>query len=127
VDRVLGGRLPAPPPPQLVTVDQGDISRMVRQDDILYAEASGDYVRLHTARSDFLARVPISTLAEQWAEAGFVRIHRSYLVALQHIDQVRFTGTTGCVVVGQTQLPVSRRSTALLRAALRARRVRPTS
>lgn len=127
VGRLLGGHLPAPPPPQLITVDQGGISRMINQDDVLYAEASGDYVRLHTALSDFLVRVPISALEQQWADAGFVRIHRSYLVALQHVDQVRFTGTTGHVVVGQTQLPVSRRSATLLRGALRARRVRPGS
>ena len=28
-----------------------------------------------------LVRVPLATLAERWADAGFVRIHRSYLVA----------------------------------------------
>lgn len=127
VGRLGAGRLPAPPPPQLVTVGQGGMSRMIRQDEVLYAEASGDYVRLHTAHSDFLVRVPISKLEEEWADAGFVRIHRSYLVALQHVEGVQLSGTSGHVVVGHVRLPVSRRSAALLRGSLKAYRVRRPS
>jgi two-component system response regulator LytT len=127
VGRLGGTRPPAPAAPQLVTVDQGGVSRMIRQDDVLYAEASGDYVRLHTARSDFLVRIPISKLEEQWGDAGFVRIHRSYLVALRHVDHVRFSGATGQVVVGRVRLPVSRRSAAQLRSSLEAHRVRHRS
>lgn len=127
VDRLGAGRLPAPPPPQLVTVDQGGMSQMIRQDEVLYAEATGDYVRLHTARSDFLVRIPISRLEEEWTDAGFVRIHRSYLVSLQHVEGVRFSGPTGHVVVGHVRLPVSRRNAALLRSSLKAHRVRRPS
>jgi DNA-binding LytR/AlgR family response regulator len=108
-------------------VDQGGVSRMIRQDDVLYAEASGDYVRLHTAHSDFLVRIPISKLEERWADEGFVRIHRSYLVALRHVDHVRFVGATGQVVVGHVRLPISRRSAAQLRSSLKAHRVRHRS
>jgi two-component system, LytTR family, response regulator LytT len=127
VGRLGGKRLAAPAAPQLVTVDQGGVSRMIRQDDVLYAEASGDYVRLHTAHSDFLVRIPISKLEEQWSDEGFVRIHRSYLVALRHVDHVRFVGATGQVVVGHVRLPISRRSAAQLRSSLKAHRVRHRS
>ena len=50
--------------------------------EVRYVEAHGDYARLHTAESSHLVRVPLTTLEERWANAGFVRIHRSTLVAL---------------------------------------------
>ena len=62
-----------------------------------------------------LVRTPLSTLAEQWAAAGFVRIHRSVLVALAHVDEMRVDGGRCSVVVGGHELPVSRRHTRELR------------
>ena len=46
-----------------------------------------------------LVRIPLSTLEEEWAPAGFVRIHRSLLVALAHIDEVRMDAGRCTVVV----------------------------
>ena len=40
-----------------------------------------------------LIRVPLSVLAERWADAGFVRIHRSYLVSLRDVRELRLTGS----------------------------------
>ena len=36
-----------------------------------------------------LVRIPLTTLEERWADAGFARIHRSTLVALPHVDEMR--------------------------------------
>ena len=54
-----------------------------------YVEAHGDYARLHTAGGSHLVRVPMATLEERWAPPGFVRVHRSYLVAAAHISELR--------------------------------------
>lgn len=107
----------------LITVDSSGVTKMIPQASILYVEASGDYVRLHTATGDYLVRAPISTLEEQWSQAGFVRIHRSYLVALKHVREFQFGKTTGSVVVGSVQLPVSRRCAAQVRRRLQATRI----
>ena len=72
--------------PELITVDQGGISRMIRRDDVRYVQAQGDYARLHTSEASYLIRIPLNDLERQWADAGFLRTHRSYLVAM---DQVR--------------------------------------
>jgi DNA-binding LytR/AlgR family response regulator len=83
----------------------------VARDDVLYAEAGGDYTRLHTGGGHHLVRIPISTLETRWAAAGFFRIHRGYLVALRAVTELRTT-TTGAgsvVVAGGRELPVSRR------------------
>ena len=68
------------------------MTRFVSRSDITHVEAQGDYARLHTADGSHLLRAPLSTLEEEWADAGFVRIHRSLLVALAHVDEVRIDG-----------------------------------
>ncbi len=56
---------------------------MLPRSAVRWVEAQGDYARLHTADASHLVRVSLAALAERWADAGFVRIHRSYLVALR--------------------------------------------
>ena len=110
----------------LVTVVQGGISRLIRRSDIRYVQAQGDYARLHTDSASYLLRVPLAELEQQWAEAGFVRIHRSYLVARPYISQVRFTAGGASVRLGGVDLPVSRRHLPAVRSTLAAGRVRST-
>lgn len=95
--------------PEMIAVTLGATTRMIRRDDVRYVQAQGDYARLHTDEASYLVRVPISDLERQWADAGFVRVHRSYLVALPHVTRVRLGGDRPTVVVGQAELPVSRR------------------
>ena len=92
--------------------------------DVRFVEAQGDYARLHTATESHLVRVPLTTLEDQWPDAGFVRIHRSSLVALGHIDEWRTEGGRTTVVVGGHELVVSRRHTRELRDLL-VRRAQP--
>ena len=99
-----------------IPVERGGVTRFVDRGDIRYVEAQGDYARLHLAGEEsYLLRVPLSTLEEEWAGAGFHRIHRSLLVALPHVTEVRTEAGRCSVVVGDTELPVSRRHTRELR------------
>ncbi len=98
-----------------ILVELGGVSRLVPRADVLYVEAQGDYARMHTASGSHLVRVPLTTLADQWRDAGFVRIHRSLLVALGHISEWRTEGGRTTVVVGGHELGVSRRHTRALR------------
>jgi DNA-binding LytR/AlgR family response regulator len=96
-------------PDEQVPVELGGVTRFVRRSEVRYASAQGDYVRLHTATENPLVRMPLSALEQRWADAGFVRIHRSILVGLAHIDEVRLGAGRPTVVVAGTELPVSRR------------------
>lgn len=109
-----------------IAVDLGRVTRFVSRSDVRYVEASGDYARLHTAGGSHLVRVPLTTLEEQWRDAGFVRIHRSLLVALAHVEEVRMDGGRCTVLVDGEELAVSRRHTRELRDLL-VRRARPGS
>ncbi len=107
-----------------VAVELGGVTRFISRSEIRYVEAQGDYARLHTAGASHLLRTPISTLEEEWRAAGFVRIHRSLLVSLPHVEEVRTEGGRCTVVVDGTELAVSRRHTRALRDLL-VRRNRP--
>lgn len=126
IDRILAHRSgddPAPaarrdPDADLVTVDSGSAQRVIRRDEVRYVQAQGDYARLHTADGGFLVRIPISELERRWEGAGFLRIHRSYLVALARVQRARLGGEAATVIVDGVELPVSRRLLPGLRRAL---------
>ena len=115
--RVAGERLspvPAPAGPAdepAIPVELAGTTRMLPRSSVRWVEAQGDYARLHTADASHLVRVSLATLADRWADAGFVRIHRSYLVQIRLITELRLTGSGYVVAVDGVELPVSRRHT----------------
>jgi DNA-binding LytR/AlgR family response regulator len=94
-----------------IPVELAGSTRMLPRSAVQWVEAQGDYARLHTADGSHLVRVSLASLAERWAEAGFVRIHRSYLVQLKLIGELRLIGGGYVVIVGGREQPVSRRHT----------------
>ena len=102
-----------------IPVELAGVTKLVQRSEVAYVVAQGDYARLHTVDSSHLVRLSLTTLEERWAEAGFLRIHRSILVALGHVEEVRTEASRCTVVVGDVELPVSRRLTPVLRDRLR--------
>jgi len=117
---------PAPPDDETIPVELGGVTRFISRSEVRYVESHGDYARLHTADATHLVRVPMATLEERWRDAGFIRIHRSYLVSLAHVTEVRLATGRSSVVLGTEELTVSRRHTRDLREVL-VRRSRPTT
>ena len=118
VGRVVEARAPAevaaPAEPGTIAVELGGVTRFLQIADVLYVEAQGDYARLHTASGSHLVRVPLASLEERWAALGFVRVHRSYLVATSSITELRVEPQGGHSVrlgsgASAVLLPVSRR------------------
>ncbi|WP_184890313.1 LytR/AlgR family response regulator transcription factor [Actinomadura livida] len=113
-----------PAEPEPLPVELGGVTRFVTPAEVLYVEAQGDYARLHTSSGSHLVRIPLAALSERWTGAGFVRVHRSHLVALSAIRELRLDSGRCTVLVGDAELPVSRRHVRELRDVLvrRARR-----
>jgi DNA-binding LytR/AlgR family response regulator len=116
--RVVAARVPqapASPAPEIddevIPVELAGTTRLLPRSQVRWVEAQGDYARLHTAEGSHLIRAALTVLADRWADAGFVRIHRSYLVAVRRISELRLTGSGYVVVVDGQELPVSRRHT----------------
>lgn len=121
--RALGRALAAVPgddavDDETIPVTVGSTTRLVRRAEVRWVQANGDYSRLYTPTCDHLVRVPLSELAERWADAGFVRVHRSYLVHRDAVTEVRLAGSTPTVVLAEIELPVSRRLVPAVRDAL---------
>ena len=118
VRRVIGGTRTDVTVDQ-VPVERGGVTRFVPVSEIRYVEADGDYARLHTGSESHLVRIPLSQLEQQWTGSGFVRIHRSLLVALPYVEELRVDAGRCSVVVdgprGPVELAVSRRHTRQLR------------
>jgi len=98
----------------MIAVDLAGSTRFVPRSTVCWAEAQGDYARLHVAGGgSHLIRTPLAVLQEEWAAAGFVRVHRGFLVALNRIVELRSVdGGYRILVSGQptvADLPVSRR------------------
>ncbi|MDQ3577417.1 MAG: LytTR family DNA-binding domain-containing protein [Actinomycetota bacterium] len=90
--------------------------RYVRRGEVQYAEAHGDYVRLHTATGVHLVRMPISRLQEYWEGSGFARVHRGFLVALDAVRELRSDSVGGLLAhTAIGDVPVSRRHSRELR------------
>ena len=114
-----GERAPAVTDDQ-IAVELAGVTRFVSRSTVAHAEAQGDYVRLHVEDgTSHLIRTPLGTLAEEWADAGFVRIHRSIVVNLAHVREVRVQAGRCSVVVPSgdalIELQVARRHTRALR------------
>lgn len=103
---------------ETVPVELGGVTRFVPLREIQWVQAQGDYARLHTATGSHLVRIPLASLEERWAAAGFVRIHRSTIVCTHHVEEVRNEGGRCTVVVDGEELQVSRRHTRALRSTL---------
>ena len=94
---------------ETIPVGLGGVTTFIKRSQVRYAQAQGDYARLHTATGSHLVRTSLTTLEERWAGAGFVRIHRSTLVSLPQVDAV-ISGHGGCKIrLGDVELQVSRR------------------
>ncbi|MET0191248.1 LytTR family two component transcriptional regulator [Pseudonocardia sediminis] len=100
---------------EVIPVELAGTTKLVPRSAVRYVEAQGDYARLHTTEGSHLVRIPLSVLEERWRDAGFVRIHRSFLVALPLVTELRLAGSGYVVRIGSgaetAELPVSRRHT----------------
>ncbi|MFD1662839.1 LytR/AlgR family response regulator transcription factor [Streptomyces caeni] len=100
---------------QVIPVELSGVTRFIQRSEVRHVEACGDYVRLHLASGSHLLRIPLSTLEDEWQDAGFVRVHRRHLVATEHIEELLTEAGRMSVRVAGTVLPVSRRSSRKLR------------
>jgi DNA-binding LytR/AlgR family response regulator len=104
---------------EVVPVTVGATVRFVHRRDVRWVQAQGDYSRLHTGDGGgHLVRIPISELETRWADAGFLRVHRSTLVRVSAVTEARLSGADASVSVGDVSLPVSRRLIPAVREAL---------
>jgi len=99
----------AGPPMRLCLPSQKGF-QVVELGDIVYAEAAGNYTNFHfAARHPVCTSKAINEYEDLLEDAGFVRIHKSFLINLQHVKEY-LRGEGGSVrMAGGQELEVSRR------------------
>jgi len=70
--------------------------------DILYMEADRNYSRIFTREKEFVLSVTLKYIEEKLRIPFFMRIHRSYLVNMMHINQVLDSD----VMIGDKAIPL---------------------
>lgn len=70
--------------------------------DILYMEADRNYSRIFTRHKEYLLSVTLKTIEEKLSMQLFMRIHRSYIVNISHIDEV----AEGHLIIAQKPIPI---------------------
>ncbi|MBD0261090.1 MAG: response regulator transcription factor [Cytophagales bacterium] len=93
----------AEPAPPFVFVKDGTKLVKVRWNDILYVEGLKDYVVIHTRTQKIVTLQRLKSLENQLPADRFIRIHHSYIIALDAIDVVH----KGEVQIGTALIPVS--------------------
>jgi DNA-binding LytR/AlgR family response regulator len=75
-----------------------------------WIQAEGEYVRLHLGEKSYLLRSSISSLVDDLANEGFLRIHRSLIINLERLSAIRGTraGSKAKLSTG-VELPVGRK------------------
>lgn len=71
--------------------------------DILYIEAERNYSRIITKDKTYVLSTTLKTIEEKLPGNLFVRIHRSYIINLTHIEVL----TESYVAIGRVTIPVS--------------------
>jgi two-component system LytT family response regulator len=82
----------------------------LRVEEIDWIEAEGNYVRLHVGKDSYLQRDTIGGMEAKLDPAGFPRIHRSAIVNIDRVQELRpwFQGDYCVILRGGKQLPLSR-------------------
>lgn len=70
-------------------VKDGDRYLLLRAEEVDWIEASANYIRFHARGRDFLMRGTLTTLAHSLDPARFARIHRSAIVNLERVQEIR--------------------------------------
>ncbi len=76
----------------------------VMLNEIEYIESMKDYVKIHTHQGTIITKQSISSVEAMLPEQLFVRVHRSYIVALTHVK----TFTSELIEIGKTEIPIGK-------------------
>lgn len=88
---------------EFIFIRDSNIVRRLSLQDILYAEAMGDYVKLYTPGKFYAIHTTLKAVEERLPPSKFLRVHRSYIVAISKIETIQ----DGALIVNGKPLPVA--------------------
>lgn len=88
---------------EFLFVRDSNITRRLKLDDIFYAEAMGDYVKFYTKEKMFAIHGTMKSAEERLPKDHFIRVHRSYIIAVGKIDTLQ----DGGIMINGKFIPVA--------------------
>jgi DNA-binding LytR/AlgR family response regulator len=88
---------------EFVFVKDNGVLKKLNVDEILFLEAMGDYVKVHTGQKFHVLHSTLKSIEEKLPTNKFIRVHRSYIVALSKIDFIQ----EGVISIGKSSIPVA--------------------
>ena len=86
-----------------VFIRDNGILKRINIEEIIYLEAMGDYVKVYTPQKFHVVHTTLKSLEEKLPSSKFMRIHRSYIIALNKIDFIQ----DGVINLGKTAVPIA--------------------
>lgn len=71
-----------------IFIKDGKTIRKILFNDIYFLEAKGDYVKIHFADKYYVIHTTLKILEEKLSTKEFIRVHRSFIVAIEKIDYI---------------------------------------
>ncbi|NIG56143.1 LytTR family DNA-binding domain-containing protein [Chitinophaga sp. Cy-1792] len=88
---------------EFVFIRDNGVLKRIRTEEILYLEAMGDYVKLFTAQKFHAIHATLKSLEEKLPAGKFMRVHRSYIVALDKIEAIE----DGTILIQKNNIPIA--------------------
>jgi DNA-binding LytR/AlgR family response regulator len=76
----------------------------VKISDILYIEAAGNYSKVVLKNDSILVRDKISSLLEKISTEKFIQVHKSFIVAIEHINSLEGNR----ILIGNNTIPIGK-------------------
>lgn len=89
--------------PEFIFIRDSNIIRRLKLDDILFAEAMGDYVKLYTSQKFYAVHTTLKAIEERLRSFKFIRVHRSFVVSVSKIDTIQ----GGTLTINSKPIPVA--------------------
>lgn len=92
-----------------LAVQTGTGEAFIAYDEIDYVEASRNYVEVHVGDKAYLIRDTFANMEKRLANGSFARSHRSYIVNLDRVAEIKTTDSTQQIYLKNgVTLPLSR-------------------
>jgi two-component system, LytTR family, response regulator len=88
---------------EFIFIRDSNVVKRLSLDDVLYVEAMGDYVKLHTPQKFYAIHTTLRAVEQRLPPERFLRVHRSYLVAVDKIDTIQ----EGVLIISGKPVPVA--------------------
>ncbi|HLI93762.1 MAG TPA: LytTR family DNA-binding domain-containing protein, partial [Puia sp.] len=99
-----GATAASPAESEFLFIKADDKLTKIRIDDILFLESMRDYVKFVTPSKNYVTYSTLKNMEEKLSGATFLKVHRSYIVNLNKIDDIR--GNT--IYILGNQIPIGK-------------------